>query len=246
MNRALILIAALLLGGCTASISILPQGVQGSYDVEGWSDRRGGGSGGGGGTGPRGPVGPAGPTGPAGPPGSGGGPPAFLVRTPAAVAATIESGTVGVDGGYGSWTTIASSPSTVITTANNRAGIVTVEGEFNCVSQGSLSGGGNRGYFQVRLAKGADSRDLGFSASTAYGPRNLPTNPSNTASGFSLQSYTVHGKVSGRETAAAGDVFHMQARLVGQTVTSSTLGGTDTTYSVSCATTANSITVSRD
>ena len=121
------------------------------------------------------------------------------------------------------WTSIESLPA--ITAAE--AGTVVLAGDANVMIATASNGGGDRFQTQIRLMRTRASVDTVLVSETIYGPRNMPFNADNTSGSFAEGTRESSGTLVWTDTAAAGDVYSLEARVVSQQVS----GTRDVTFS---------------
>ena len=150
--------------------------------------------------------------------GGGGGSGFTRSASPAAnvdVAATTPASPANTEGGESAWVTIATL--TAITDAE--IGPIALSAELDGeLQENSLGGGGDRVFTSFQIMRTRSAANTVLSDSSAYGPRNLPS-AGNTGSKYAERSHHVAETLTAFDTAVAGDVYFVQAKVFSQRTT---------------------------
>ena len=135
-----------------------------------------------------------------------------FARPAAAVNITTPVGSTGADDQWSAWTMIESLPA--ITAEEAGEAILAGDAHLSVVTTPS-TGGGDRLNTQYRLVRTRAAVDTVLVSESMYGPRNL-LHGGGTSQTFSAATREASGSIVWTDTAQAGDVYKLEARVVAQ------------------------------
>ena len=138
---------------------------------------------------------------------------ALAARPTADVDLAVPAGSVA--GAWSPWTRLAAAAAVQAA----QAGPVLVSGQGACAVVEASTGGGDRVLIEARLVRVRASTATTLATARTYGPRNLASNAANTSAAFAAASREAVAATLWSDTAAAADVYAVEARAISQIVT---------------------------